>query len=184
MSLRQKKNWIEESCNLRLGPDGFGLNKKERKLVLLEFHQSYGQGIRLREKQKSRKTRRELPVLSFFNSLTSSHQRKMSQLNFTVGVRGSISTNHPRLLSFASSLESLEKLGLSSSLRPNNLTVTGCALTNPNYIKTLGTIHHDRPRQNTNRIACHGCACAPATVALARGLLLSGQGLQCSSITI
>jgi len=119
MSLRQKKNWIEESCNLRLGPDGFGLNKKERKLVLLEFHQSYGQGIRLREKQKSRKTRRELPVLSFFNSLTSSHQRKMSQLNFTVGVRGSISTNHPRLLSFASSLESLEKLGLSSSLRPN-----------------------------------------------------------------
>ena len=48
---------------------------------------------------------RYLPVLSFFNSLTSRHQWRMSQLNFTVGVRGSISTDHPQMRSFTFSLD-------------------------------------------------------------------------------
>jgi hypothetical protein len=100
---------VKAFCNLR--PDGYGLNKNKKTVVLLEFARAMDRQPDWEKIKDQEKRDWYLPVLSFFNSLTSRHQWTMSQINFTVGVRGSISTDQPHMRSFALSLE---ELGLSS----------------------------------------------------------------------
>jgi len=101
---------IKSFCDLR--PDGHGLNSKEKVVVLLEFTRAMDRQDDWEAVKHQEKLDRYAPVLSFFNSLPGQEGWSMKQLNFTVGVRGSISTKHFKIPPFTAALE---ELGLTHS---------------------------------------------------------------------
>ena len=104
---------------LNLRPDGFALNVKKQEIALLEFTRAMDTDVQWEARKDAEKRRRYAPVLDFFNA---SHKRAswtMSQINFTVGVRGSISTADilERVGQWTHSfVSSLERLGVSRKL--------------------------------------------------------------------
>ena len=104
---------------LNLRPDGFALNVKKQEIAILEFTRAMDTDVQWEARKDAEKRRRYAPVLDFFNA---SHKRAswtMSQINFTVGVRGSISTADilERVGQWTHSfVSSLERLGVSRKL--------------------------------------------------------------------
>ena len=93
--LRQKNQRETEDAVqafLQLRPDGYAINSKSKQIFLLEFTRAMDTDPHWEEHKDAEKTRRYAPVLDFFNASCHRAGWTMSQVNFTVGVRGSIST--------------------------------------------------------------------------------------------
>jgi hypothetical protein len=96
------------SAFLDLRPDGYALHHKTKRLAILEFTRAIDSSDDWEEKKDSEKRNRYAPVLDFFNSLQEREGWTMTQFNFTVGVRGSISNvDRTEPLSFTSTLKAL-----------------------------------------------------------------------------
>ena len=77
---------------LNLRPDGFALNVKKQEIAILEFTRAMDTDVQWEVRKDAEKRRRYAPVLDFFSASRKCASWKLSQINFTVGVRGSIST--------------------------------------------------------------------------------------------
>ena len=116
-SVLRKKNQQEMDdavkAFLQLRPDGYAINPKSKQVFLLEFTRAMDTDPHWEEYKDAEKARRYAPVLDFFNASRHRAGWTMSQVNFTVGVRGSISTLDLRgrddrwIRSFTSSLKML-----------------------------------------------------------------------------
>jgi len=116
-SVLRKKNQQEMNdavkAFLQLRPDGYAINPKSKQVFLLEFTRAMDTDPHWEEYKDAEKARRYAPVLDFFNASRHRAGWTMSQVNFTVGVRGSISTLDLRgrddrwIRSFTSSLKML-----------------------------------------------------------------------------
>jgi hypothetical protein len=100
------------SAFLDLRPDGYAVHKKSKRLAILEFTRAMDSSDDWELQKDAEKRKRYAPVLEFFNSLPDRQGWSLIQFNFTVGVRGSISTeDRTDPLSFVSTLKAL---GISS----------------------------------------------------------------------
>jgi DNA-directed RNA polymerase beta subunit len=102
------------SAFLDLRPDGYAVHKKSKRLAILEFTRAMDSSDDWELQKDAEKRKRYAPVLEFFNSLPDRQGWSLIQFNFTVGVRGSISTeDRTDPLSFMSTLKAL---GISSQV--------------------------------------------------------------------
>jgi hypothetical protein len=100
------------SAFLDLRPDGYAVHKKSKRLAILEFTRAMDSSDDWELQKDAEKRKRYAPVLEFFNSPPDRQGWSLLQFNFTVGVRGSISTeDRTDPLSFVSTLKAL---GISS----------------------------------------------------------------------
>ena len=100
------------SAFLDLRPDGYAVHQKSKRLAILEFTRAMDSSDDWELQKDAEKRKRYAPVLEFFNSLPDRQGWSLLQFNFTVGVRGSISTeDRADPLSFVSTLKAL---GISS----------------------------------------------------------------------
>jgi ribonuclease HI len=100
------------SAFLDLRPDGYAVHQKSKRLAILEFTRAMDSSDDWELQKDAEKRKRYAPVLEFFNSLPDKQGWSLLQFNFTVGVRGSISTeDRTDPLSFVSTLKAL---GISS----------------------------------------------------------------------
>ena len=92
---------------LRLRPDGVALNLSQHKVRILEFTRSMDTFPDWEERKDGEKMKRYEPMLTFANHLYETLRLpwRMTQTNFTIGVRGSVCT--AGLHSFKAKLESL-----------------------------------------------------------------------------
>jgi hypothetical protein len=104
---------------LNLRPDGFALNVKKQEIAILEFTRAMDTDVQWEVRKDAEKRHRYAPVLDFFSASQKCASWKMLQINFTVGVRGSISTADilERVGQWTHSfVSSLERLGVSRKL--------------------------------------------------------------------
>jgi hypothetical protein len=100
------------SAFLDLRSDGYAVHQKSKRLAILEFTRAMDSSDDWELQKDAEKRKRYAPVLEFFNSLPDRQGWSLIQFNFTVGVRGSISTeDRTDPLSFVSTLKAL---GISS----------------------------------------------------------------------
>ncbi len=100
------------SSFLDLHPDGYAVHQKSKRLAILEFTRAMDSSDDWELQKDAEKRKRYDPVLEFFNSLPDRQGWSLLQFNFTVGVRGSISTeDRTDPLYFVSTLKAL---GISS----------------------------------------------------------------------
>jgi hypothetical protein len=78
------------SAFLDLRPDGFAFHQKSKRIAILEFTRAMDSSEDWETNKDAEKRARYVPVLDFFNSLPENQGWTLLQLNFTVGVRGSI----------------------------------------------------------------------------------------------
>ncbi len=110
------------SVFLDLRPDGFAFHQKSKRIAILEFTRDMDSSedwetefTRAMDSSEDWETNKDgekraryAPVLNFFNSLPENQGWTLLQLNFTVGVRGSISNvDRTEPLSFLSTLKTL-----------------------------------------------------------------------------
>jgi hypothetical protein len=95
------------SAFLDLRPDGYAVHQKSKRSIL-EFTRAMDSTDDWELQKDAEKRKRYDPVLEFFNSLPDRQGWSLLQFNFTVGVRGSISTeDRTDPLSFVSMLKAL-----------------------------------------------------------------------------
>ena len=105
------RNW-PLSAFLDFCPDGYAIHQKSKRLAILEFTRAMDSSEDWELKKDAEKRKRFAPVLEFFNSLPDRQGWSLLQFNFTVGARGSISTeDRTDPLSFVSTLKAM---GISS----------------------------------------------------------------------
>jgi hypothetical protein len=96
------------SAFLDLRPDGYAIHQKSNRLAIPEFTRAMDSLEDWESKKDAEKRDRYAPVLEFFNSLPERQAWSLLQFNFTVGVRGSISSeDRTDPLSFVSTLKAL-----------------------------------------------------------------------------
>ncbi len=96
------------SAFLDLRPDGFAFHQKSKRVAILEFTRTMDSSAEWETKKDAEKRARYAPVLDFFNSLPENQGWTLLQLNFNVGVRGSISNvDRTEPLSLLSTLKTL-----------------------------------------------------------------------------
>ena len=84
------------------------LVQESKRLAILEFTRAMDSSDEWELQKDAEKRKRYAPVLEFFNSLPDRQGWSLIQFNFTVGVRGSISTeDRTDPLSFVSTLKAL-----------------------------------------------------------------------------
>ena len=98
-----------------LRPDGYAINDDERTISLMEFSRAMDTEDYWEARKDQEKKLRYAPAITFFDQLPNKKGWSIQQNNFTVGVRGSLSTHtelkevpgFPKLRSFAQELVDL-----------------------------------------------------------------------------